>query len=329
MSISKSFLMMLYFFLATGIVGANEDIRNVFKDGVALNNQAKLVEAIPYFEKVIAVEPDFAPAYFELAYAHDYLEQKDKAIEFYEKGLKYDPKFFPAYIRLALCYVQVKGDLGRARYYAKEALKLDPNSSEGKTALSAIEDKIRSIPGGSELLNDEEKYAKKGVGIYQSGDFTFVGPVKKGETIREDDSKKDLPEEIELAFDKRKWNKKVDIKNSNPQITQYFLEREDPANWTEVVTVHTLKNATDQFTPNNIANKLTAVNNPKMNIISQSKSDLMYDGFSEEGKRYELVRVIFGKERIHTLYYASRNMKTVQGKKREWVELLKKAKIIS
>jgi hypothetical protein len=43
------------------------------------------------------------------------------------------------------------------------------------------------------------------------------------------------------------------------------------------------------------------VSNPKMNIISQSRFDLMYDGFLEDGGRYELDRVMFGKERIYTL----------------------------
>ena len=47
------------------------------------------------------------------------------------------------------------------------------------------------------------------------------------------------------------------------------------------------------------------------------------------GKRYELVCVIFGKTAIHTLYYASKNMQTAQEKKKEWVGLLNDAKIIS
>ena len=123
-------------------------------------------------------EPDFAPTYFELAYAQDYLAQKDKAIEFYEKGLNCDPKFFPVYIRLALCYVQVKSDFWKARYYAKEALKLDPNSAEAKTMLATIEDKIRTMPVGAEIFKNEKKYAKEGVGVYQNGNFTYVGPIK-------------------------------------------------------------------------------------------------------------------------------------------------------
>lgn len=164
--------------LLGGIACAEENVRDVFSQGVNLNNEGKLSEAIPYFEKVIAAEHDFAPAYFELAYAYDYLGQKGKAIETYEKGLKYDPKFFPAYIRLALCYVETKGDLKKARYYAEEALKIKPSSLEAKTILAIIEDKIRSIPAGMEILDNEAKYAKEGIGVYQTGNLTYVGPLE-------------------------------------------------------------------------------------------------------------------------------------------------------
>ncbi len=292
--------------------------------GIEANNYGQYSDAVDHLQRAMSLNPGIAETHFELAFAYDNLDQQDLAIKNYETGLKINPNFIPAYIMLAKAYVNQDGDLGKALRAAREAKRRDPGSNEATQILEAIEAKIRTLPSGAELLEDEKKYAKKGVGIYQSGDFTFVGPVKKGETIRDDVG----GEEIELVFDKREWLKKVDIKNSNPQIAQYFLEKESPENWTEAVTVHTLKNAVGQFTPETIANKLTRVSKPKMNIINQSKADLMYDGFTEEGKRYELVRVVFGKERIHTLYYASRNMKTVQDKKKEWLELLNKAKII-
>ena len=61
---------------------ADESMQDLFNKGVSLNDQGKLKEAIPYFEKVIQAKPEFAQAYFELAYDYDYLEQKDKAIPF-------------------------------------------------------------------------------------------------------------------------------------------------------------------------------------------------------------------------------------------------------
>ena len=159
-------------------IWAGEDFQTSFSEGLKLNDQNKLQEAIPYFEKTIQLKPDFARAYFELAYDYDYLEQKDKAIELYEKGLKYDPKFFAAYLRLALCYTQVKGDLGKARFYVKEALKIIPDDPAAISMLKTIEDKIRSMPAGTEILKNEKKYAKKGVGVYQNGNYTYVGPLK-------------------------------------------------------------------------------------------------------------------------------------------------------
>ena len=133
--------------------------------------------------------------------------------------------------------------------------------------------------------------------------------------------------QLKIIFDRRKWKMKVANESSNPQVFQYFLENEDDTNWTEVVTWHRLLGAADKFTPQIIADQISSVANPKMNIISQSNSDLVYDGFTEKGTRYELVRVIFGEDAIHTLYYASRDMNGFEAKKEEWLGLLNRANV--
>jgi tetratricopeptide (TPR) repeat protein len=152
--------------------------------GIEANNYGRYADAVDHLKRAMSLNPGIAETHFELAFAYDNLNQQDLAIKNYETGLKINPNFIPAYIMLAKAYVTEDGDLGKALRVAREAKRRDPESEEATQIIEAIEARIKTLPAGAELLENEKKYAEKGVGVYQSGDFVFVGPVRKGETSR-------------------------------------------------------------------------------------------------------------------------------------------------
>lgn len=131
---------------------------------------------------------------------------------------------------------------------------------------------------------------------------------------------------LELTFDGRYWKKKVH-EMSNPEIIQYLLPGETTQDWTELVTIHKLQGQNaKRLSPLLIAQKVWQ--NPQISIYSQSDNDLIYEGYTENGQRYELVRVLSGDGIIYTLFYVSRNPETFSKKRNEWLRLLGQAKIV-
>lgn len=178
------------------------------------------------------------------------------------------------------------------------------------------------VQGSSEKNNDTSVHQlNKGIAVVD----TFRGVVLQG---GKDGSVTAIVEGLDFKLDDRLWQKKIHTRG-NPEIIQFFLPNENPQNWSEVVTVHKLRGQVEQFTPKVIAEKMRSVSSAKANIISETDHDLLYDGYTDAGKRYELVRVIMGQGVIYTLFYASKNMDMINSQKEKWAGLLQNAKIIS
>lgn len=131
---------------------------------------------------------------------------------------------------------------------------------------------------------------------------------------------------LEFKLDGRFWSQKIHT-TGNPEVIQYFLPGEGSENWSELITIHKLSDQANRFNLDMIAKAIQSNPSQKVNIISQSHDDLIYDGFTREDTRYELVRVIMGDGIIFTLYYASRDMQSLPHKKDEWLKLLKAVKL--
>lgn len=175
-------LLLLSIIFAPSIGLAASPVDSEFLDYCAKGSMATATgrydEAVDYFKKAISLKPEVAQPYFDLGLAYDRLGKFDLAIENYEAGFKLNPDFVPAYIMLSKAYIASRGDLGKALWAAREAKKRDPNNQQAIQMIQMIEEKIKSMPGGAEMLKNEEKYKKEGVGIFQSGNFTYIGPIK-------------------------------------------------------------------------------------------------------------------------------------------------------
>lgn len=185
MSRALSCLLLSSIVLSPSIGLADPPVDSEFLDYCAQGSMAtasgRYDEAVDYFKKAISLRPEVAQPYFDLGLAYDRLGKFDLAIQNYEAGFKLNPNFVPAYIMLAKAYAASRGDLGKALWAVREAKKRDPDNKEATQMIQLIEEKIKSMPGGAEMLKNEKKYEKEGVGIFQSGDFTYIGPIKNTE----------------------------------------------------------------------------------------------------------------------------------------------------
>jgi len=83
----------------------------------------RFADAVASMEKVLAITPDFPPAYRVLAYAHFNLSfDMPKATEYYEKAVATDPNYGEAHY--ALAFMLTQSDTARARTHFDKAMAL-------------------------------------------------------------------------------------------------------------------------------------------------------------------------------------------------------------
>lgn len=94
-------------------------------------------KAIEEFEKAIALQPDFAPAYNRLGMAYAILKDFEKAEKNFQKVIELASEVDQGYLNLGLLY-ELKGDRERAISYFKKALSLNPENKKAKEHLERL-----------------------------------------------------------------------------------------------------------------------------------------------------------------------------------------------
>lgn len=94
-------------------------------------------KAVEEFEKVIALQPDFAPAYNRLGMAYAILKDFEKAQKNFEKVIELAPEIDQGYLNMGLLF-ELKGDRERAISYFKKALSLNPENKKAKEHLERL-----------------------------------------------------------------------------------------------------------------------------------------------------------------------------------------------
>ncbi len=119
---------------ARGHAALNEAIKhNNF--GADLLKQGRLDEAIVELLHAVEVDPTYAAAYLNLAYAYDQQGKAEEAIEAYKKGVSLDPKSLYGFNNLGVLYNQL-GRYDEAITAFQEALQIDPSN---ETVLKNLE----------------------------------------------------------------------------------------------------------------------------------------------------------------------------------------------
>ena len=107
----------------------NPEAMKVYFEGVEFLKKEKYAECIPYFEKAVALDPEFAFAWDNLGICYRRTGKLDKAEAAYKSSLKADPSGKTALQNLAVVYqMQKRDDEAIATY--KEIVKYYPDDPE-------------------------------------------------------------------------------------------------------------------------------------------------------------------------------------------------------
>lgn len=115
-----------------------EEYLVVFDQAIQLSQKGEAEEAIKLYEKVIELNPNFAPAYNYLGMAYQSMGLDIVEVAWYFKAaIDIDPSFDHANINLGKAYYNM-GHFDLAELYTLKALETNPNSWEAKISLGWI-----------------------------------------------------------------------------------------------------------------------------------------------------------------------------------------------
>ncbi len=115
-----------------------EEVKDLFEQAAQYFYDGKYDQAIHNYERIIEIEPNFAPAYNALGLALKVRGAETSEVAFYfKKAIKIDPDFLSSYDNLGKLYYSV-GDFDNAEDYFKKGLAIDPNNESMKLSMGWI-----------------------------------------------------------------------------------------------------------------------------------------------------------------------------------------------
>ncbi len=112
---------------------AAQDVSPYAKGAVELGwsyfNKGDMDTALKRFNQALILDPDFAPAYFGIAYVYSVQNKLDHAIQNYRKSIEKDPTFSHSYSNLGLALLY-SGKPKEAFPNLKKALDIDSKNGD-------------------------------------------------------------------------------------------------------------------------------------------------------------------------------------------------------
>jgi DNA-binding winged helix-turn-helix (wHTH) protein/tetratricopeptide (TPR) repeat protein len=112
--------------LAAALIGLPSLARFYNIQGVALQEDGQIKQAIESYQSALRLRPGYAEAHYNLADAYEDLPAYDKALQEYQKAIEADPTLYPAYNNLARLYIKRLKDQGAALELLQRAFNLNP-----------------------------------------------------------------------------------------------------------------------------------------------------------------------------------------------------------
>ena len=109
----------------------------------------RYTEAIEQLEKAIAINPNVAAPYFELASVYRRINQPRMSVAIFNRVLEIDPNNARAYLRICETYAAV-GEFRDAEPYCDQALEIDPKYASAHRMLGQLRYSRRNYEGAIE-----------------------------------------------------------------------------------------------------------------------------------------------------------------------------------
>ncbi|MBA2392612.1 MAG: tetratricopeptide repeat protein [Ktedonobacteraceae bacterium] len=88
----------------------------------------QLEEAIPHYERVIQLDPEYNGIWFNIGFAHRHLQHFDEALEAYKRAVQQEPNDMRTYSEMTAIYMN-KGDKQQARAIIEQGVRANPDSA--------------------------------------------------------------------------------------------------------------------------------------------------------------------------------------------------------
>lgn len=280
-------------------------------------------------------------------------KQYDTAIENFNEALNYKPTSYSTLCVLGTSYAYIN-DFKMAEKTFKDAIKLYPNEWNAYVLLGDLKrsrhdyqeaEDYYEIALALEKMGGKEK-------IYYKKLLKEIKNERLNESLRKVDamklakSEERLPErndfkrqgEVFLSLDYKVWQKVLDEKNEKSRVIEYAIKGEDVKNfrWSKLITVQyfiisdNYKTTLDAYYNNHLGSIETIAKNSNKNfekkIISQNKTEIIYEWSFDNSHETEIARIIFIDKNIYHIHYAKKGLFTEKEKK-EAIELLKSAEL--
>jgi len=142
----------------------SEEAYTNFLKGLFQYKHEKYNEALPFFEKVVALDSQYAPGYAYLGLTsawriirerdHDNLQRTQEALRIVEKAMALDPTLPEGFSGRALIAWAIQHDFTKAHTYFEKSLELDPGSSLIKNRYAYFLTWMGELDKSSKLAHD-------------------------------------------------------------------------------------------------------------------------------------------------------------------------------
>ncbi len=112
--------------------------------GIVLCFEGDFTGGTALIQKTLDMNPDYVPAFYDMAMAYKLRDDYDKSLYWFEKTIQGDPKNTWSYYGIATIHAD-RGNTAASLKYLKQAIELDPVVKEVASRQSHF-DKMRDLP---------------------------------------------------------------------------------------------------------------------------------------------------------------------------------------
>ena len=117
------------------------------QSGLGYQQMGNLAQALSFYQKAIAIYPNFATAYNDIGVVYEAMGSLGQAEENYLKSIQIDPAYSSAYTNLALFYENQRNLEKAAFYWDKRVVVGDPDDFWTQKAVKRLRDIRMSLSG--------------------------------------------------------------------------------------------------------------------------------------------------------------------------------------